>query len=721
VTMPTPDTVITRPRSAIVWWIVAILALLLYLGLALYQLDLPGLNYDEALDAAPAVQTVLGQPIDSAYTIALGSRTWPLMVSQYVGPTTTYLLVAAFRIFGISAISVRATGVLIGLISLLLSWGFLKEYLDERVAGLSILLLAASPGFVFWSRMIAWVHFPLLPIAIATIWLLFRWYSRRRGRYLVLAAFGLGFGLQTHIMFLLVWGGLGLAWLLLSPWLGSGRGWRRWLWPWQITGMRVWALGALALIIGASPMLIYNLPAGGTIRYAGGRLASGESAKFRSWQDLVAAIPVSLRSLGALLSGGWFAHRIGALHQNLLALPAFGLALALITWLAVRRRLSYSPARVAFCAILVLSMVLLRTLIEGADGIHHLLVVWPLPQVLFAVSVLSLTDSTVRDLTLSSSVLSKRRALGLGALGLIAACLIGAEAWTTLASHRSLAQTHGVGFFSDAIYTLAQDLEQSGAPQPIAMDWGFRRNLQVLTQNRVDPPEWFTYSRPPGPEFEGYVADLISRYPDALYLFHVPEYTAFQGHWELFEEAAYRHHRSPVLWKTYYQRNGQPIFQVYTLKTTPRLLEPPAIEHPLDARLGDQLALLGYDMPKNHVHPGEAVELTLYWKATAPQARNLKVFAHLLDDGGRLWGQHDDRPIYGSYPMTEWQPGEIVPDRIRIELGADVPPGTYHVFAGMYDQSTGERVPLSLDGQRLKGDTLGLTEVTVEAPPSGSG
>jgi hypothetical protein len=177
---------------------------------------------------------------------------------------------------------------------------------------------------------------------------------------------------------------------------------------------------------------------------------------------------------------------------------------------------------------------------------------------------------------------------------------------------------------------------------------------------------------------------------------------------------AYRHHLSPELWKTYYQRDGAPVYQVYTLKPTPRLFEPPAMDHALDVRLGDRLALLGYDEPQVQIHPGEDVKLALYWKALASQAGNYKVFAHLLDDNGKVWGQHDDFPAYGSYPMTEWQPGEIIADRIRIELPADVPPGIYHVFVGMYDASTGERLPLLRDGQRLKGDTLGLADIPIE-------
>jgi hypothetical protein len=703
------------------WHLLAMLALLLYLGLALYQLTLPGLHYDEALDAAPAIQTVLGVRIDGAHTVQLAGHRWPVMVLQWMGATTTYLLIAAFGIFGIGAATLRATGVLIGLVSLLLAWGFLREYLDERAAGLSILLLAVSPGFVFWSRMIALVHLPLLPIDIATVWLLFRWYTRRQGRYLVMAAFGLGFGLQTHIIFLIVWAGLALAWLLLSPWLGSGTGLRRWLWPWQISGARTWILGGLALLLGASPLLIYNLQQTETIRYAMERLATGEAGRFRTLGGLARAVGISLSNLGVLLNGEWFATKLGDLHRNTLAPLAFGLAAALAAWLAIRHRLSYSAKRAAFFAILILSIAFLQTLAEGSDGVYHLLVLWPMPQALVAVTLFSLADWLRGSVPTAHPAWKKRAGVALGALGLLAVLLVGTEARTSIGYHRALAQTGGVGYFSDAIYSLARDLEQAGGPQPIAMDWGFRRNLQVLTQNHVDPPEWFTYSDPPDPAFGGYVRELIGRFPDALYLFHAPEYTAFPGHLRIFEQEAYRHHSEPLLAKTYVQRDGRPVFQVYTLTPAPRLFDPPDIEHRLDVQLGDRLALLGYDVALGPLHSGEDIKLTLYWKALGSQEQNYKVFVHLFDDSGTLWGQHDDLPVYGSYPMTEWQTGEIVPDRITIEPASGIPSGVYHVFVGMYDEATGERLPLFLDGQRLKGDTLGLAEIRIDSPEGGSG
>ena len=692
----------TRP-----WWLLTVLAVILYLGLALYQLDLPGLNYDETLDAVPAMQVVQDQRVDSFATLKVAGRRWPLMTMSFVGVTTTHLLMPAFALLGASVTTLRGTAVLIGLLGLLLSYGFLRDFFDERVAALSALLLAVNPLFVFWTRMGAWVQLPLFPISVAALWSLFRWYRRQRPGCLVLAGFLLGLGLGTHIQFAWMWVALVLAWLVLSPWLGTGHGWRRWAWPWQRAKPRAWILSLAALLLGTAPLLIYNLKTLGTIRHALEIATSGELGQIQVLQTLVDLGALGLGALETLLSGDWFGSELGDVSRNPAAAWAFGLALMVILWLAIRRKLGYRAARVAFLLILLVSIVLQSVVIRGANSAHHLLIVWPIPQALVSVALFGLADSI-------SPASRARRAAWLAALGVVAVGLVGAEAMTTIRYHRAVSRTGGTGLFSDAIYALASDLQKPGAPQAIAMDWGFRRNLQLLTQNRVDPPEWYMVDTPVGSEFEGHVRDLINRYPNAVYLFHVPEFTQYPGHLEIFEDVAYSRHLSPVLWKTYYQRDGAPVYRIYTLKPAPRLFEPPALDHTLDVRLGEGLALLGYNGPKEPVHEGEDIRLTLYWKALAPQAKNYKVFAHLLDNSGKLWGQHDDLPLYGSYPMVDWEPGEVVPDPIRIMPAADVPPGAYHVFVGMYDESTGERLPLYLDGRRLEGDTLGLTDITIE-------
>ena len=45
------------------YWLIIIL--IVYAILSLYQLDLPGLHYDEAFEAVPALQLLLDQPVST--------------------------------------------------------------------------------------------------------------------------------------------------------------------------------------------------------------------------------------------------------------------------------------------------------------------------------------------------------------------------------------------------------------------------------------------------------------------------------------------------------------------------------------------------------------------------------------------------------------------------------------------------------------------------------
>ncbi len=703
-----PNRLANRSWMAVYGWrVMALLACALYLALALYQLGLPGLNFDEVLDAVPAMQVVQGVDADSYGVLHIGGRAWPLMTMPYVGVTYTYYLTPIFAAFGASALTVRGAAVFLGLISLLMSWGFLRRYLDARAAGLAVLLLAVNPSFVFWSRMGIWVQLVLVPISLGALWLLFSWYSTGRSARLIAAAFLLGLGLATHIQFIWVWDALIASWLVLSPWLGTGRGLRRWLWPLNRARVRTWLLALLTLLLGMTPLILYNVLEGGTFSYTAEILSTSESGSLTPHGLIVEVPRLALSAFETLLSGDWFTSRIGGPYRNPLGVPAFGLAVAVIFALVLARRLPYAVRRVAFFVTFIAAVVLQSAVIQSAESAHHLLVLWPMPQALVAVALFGVNDLLIARMP-------ARRALTMALIGALAVALVCAEATTTLRYHRTLAQTGGEGHFSDAIYQLAADLDRPGAARAIAMDWGFRRNLQILTQNRVDPVEWYTFYTPPTPGFLDYLTQLVGQAPNALYLFHAPRYDAFPGHWELFQEAAYRNRFVPVLQHTYTQRDGQPVILAYTLAIARPLTEAPAIAYPLDVRLGDGIALLGYDPPTAPVRPGDEAPLTLYWQAEVQPHKSYKVFVHLFDDNGKLWTQHDSPPVYAAHPTDTWQAGEIVLDRIRLPIPPDAPPGTYHLFVGMYDEITGERLPLIKDGAHLQGDTLGLTDMTVQ-------
>lgn len=92
------------------------------------------------------------------------------------------------------------------------------------------------------------------------------------------------------------------------------------------------------------------------------------------------------------------------------------------------------------------------------------------------------------------------------------------------------------------------------------------------------------------------------------------------------------------------------------------------IQYPLHLRYGDWGELVGYDLPQPIIEPGDALQLTLYWRALRPIAEVHDLFIHLRDADGQLLGQLDTWPGWGMYPTLLWQPDEIVADRYRLAL-----------------------------------------------------
>lgn len=113
-------------------------------------------------------------------------------------------------------------------------------------------------------------------------------------------------------------------------------------------------------------------------------------------------------------------------------------------------------------------------------------------------------------------------------------------------------------------------------------------------------------------------------------------------------------------------------------------------ERPLDIRLGDELILRGYDLARSD----EALQLILYWQAQRGMETSYKMFTHVVDPAtDEIVVQDDAVPRRWTYPTTQWQPGEVVEDTIRLSLDG-VPSGQYQLRIGCYDPDTGERLPV---------------------------
>jgi hypothetical protein len=152
----------------------------------------------------------------------------------------------------------------------------------------------------------------------------------------------------------------------------------------------------------------------------------------------------------------------------------------------------------------------------------------------------------------------------------------------------------------------------------------------------------------------------------------------------------------------------------------PRRFDLPQVSQPLAVRVGRRARLLGYDLDVGQAHPGGGLTLTLYWQALGPMVRPYKVFTHLLDDGGEVVAQHDGQPGGGCCPANTWAEGEIIVDRHPIPLRANLPPESYDLMVGLYDEETSTRLPAyDAQGNQMPSDGVLITEVQIEALPGG--
>ncbi|MBP6015969.1 MAG: glycosyltransferase family 39 protein [Candidatus Promineofilum sp.] len=118
---------------------------------------------------------------------------------------------------------------------------------------------------------------------------------------------------------------------------------------------------------------------------------------------------------------------------------------------------------------------------------------------------------------------------------------------------------------------------------------------------------------------------------------------------------------------------------------------PDDIPVPLDV-LWAPLRLAGMAPADLSAHPGTVAELTLYWVKRATHGDAYSVFVHVVNDGGEIVAQTDQWP--GGLPTDILDEGQVVIDRLGLNLPADLPAGRYHVHLGLYAAETGLRLPV---------------------------
>ena len=560
-------------RAIVIDISISVLALAAFFYLSATNINLPGLYYDEALDVVPTMQIVLGQPVETwtGGGISLGGRTFPAMISGYVGTINTYLMLPFFYLLGVNVTSLRLMTILFGGFALVLCYLFAKDFLHRRAAAITVLLLAVHPSFVFWSRQGIYITSVMTFMAAGSLFCFWRWYRGNRDLrftiydlrftigdwYLYAGAFLLGLGLSAKFLFLWFIIALATSYYMLqlsslpSRYSLTDRTAILKILAFNMNAKQL-VLSLLSFCVGAGGLLWYNLKTLGTIKVLGKNLIITDQGVNNL--DFLSNLLTQIKAFLVLINGSWFGF-YGSSFDNSFYPVAFCVSvvgLAILFFFFSDKTRKYKAKAVFLFSMFALILVQSCFTVSGL-GATHLLIMLPLPQLIIALFVETLYQITTPKML--PPVL----------MSMVVVALITQDLRVDFRYHQALQRSGGTGRFSDAIYELAEYLEDNHITSPVAVDWGFKNNIQILTKGTVNPVEIFQYNQNPDEEFSREVSKRLGN-PNNLYLFHAEEFTSFKRY-GTFEKVVREADKAIRLERTFYQRDGTPIYHLYRVTT----------------------------------------------------------------------------------------------------------------------------------------------------------
>ena len=541
------------------------LSLMVFFALCLYQLDLPGLHYDEAREAGlNAMELVSWQPLTAfrGATLQIGPWRLPLMVQDYIGAANVLLATPFLALGGVSVSALRALPVLIGAATLVLVWRVALKLGDPFAAGSAALLMAVSPTHAFWSRQGIFVTNLTALLFSASLLTGIMWWRKRRARYLYATTCLWGLGLYAKLLF--IWALVAMLVLgvilmvrerrsLMKQHRGHSSQPSLGLSPMMVT------IALAAFSVPLFPLLLFNLRTGGTWSSITGNLASSyygvdNSAYFQN-------LATRMGQIVSLLRGDQFWY-LGEAHANPQAPWMALLLLLLAAGCSLGRRANWAWA----IPTLLLLLAVTQSAFTVSDlFVTHFALLAPLVPLSggLAFGHVFRSAAQVRNSDKGLSGFAARR-LGAAVAILALACWVGGDFRTTLRYHGALSESGGLATHSDGIYALADYLDASGFATALALDWGIDAQVRFLTAGRVTPIEVFGYTslNEPDPGYRGRMAPFLAD-PGAVYLAHAPEQVVFGGRTETLIEMAEQLGLQVEAIHAVTERSGRPLFVVY--------------------------------------------------------------------------------------------------------------------------------------------------------------
>ena len=123
-------------------------------------------------------------------------------------------------------------------------------------------------------------------------------------------------------------------------------------------------------------------------------------------------------------------------------------------------------------------------------------------------------------------------------------------------------------------------------------------------------------------------------------------------------------------------------------------------------------SLAAVEMPER-AEPGQSLSIGFTWHSDAQGQEDYAQFLHFVNEESSSWWNFDQQPLGPRLPTRLWYNGLADVEDWQIPVPADLAPGQYAVYTGLYQLRNQERVPVSsadgapwLDARLLLGNLV---------------
>ncbi len=604
---------------------------------------------------------------------------------------------------GFTETTARWPSVLVGTLAIPAYYAAARRLFNSRLAGLLAAALITFDGLaIVWSgraRMYMLANFLVL---LSLLFLLQNTLHRPspKGRYLFLII--LATTLLSHTVTLLI-----LPPLLLSLLFFTGVYHRTWF-----LYKRIWLeIIAAAVILGGVMFIV----------------AQGQISSTVSYQDVTATTPApfGLEFLRGILDPGLNLSRYDSLLDYFKdpdyswILPFIALAMGVAGYRALRRQIQFADIAVLFLVLFIALAITEQALLFSS--------VWQKARYLFITVVPAFWLVGAAGAAYFLSGLSRLAAKLLPwptakTWAKTAVPLLGALVLTLwwASDDWSKAFVQGTGDYNSAFKYVRQQLQPGdkimtihpAAAYLFAGQSDYYANqvsAKVLHEDNSEDSEDAVVDRYVGGQFVGSIDEfnrVLAREPQLWFV--VDDARLYKRYDTFFTQQIFAQmdivHRSGQIY--IFRRNPHPV---------PVPKDPAA---PLDVNFANLIYLQGYSADLANIGPAGILPVALYWRPAVemPQVAAMpKVFVQLRDRDNQVVAQADHFFYEGLFTLGEWQTlvktNEWLRDTAELSLPADLSRGPYHIYVGLYNPQSLERVPVI-------NDTSGENAAVIDLPPA---